>query len=68
MHSLPPFAVHFLARPIKASPQTVVLFVRITIARRRVEISLKRRMPVENWDTQAGCAMGDKRLMQEINP
>ena len=52
MKSTNPFAVHFIARPLKATPGEALLYVRISIARKRLEISLKKKVPVERWDSR----------------
>lgn len=68
MKSANTFAVHFIARPLKAHPQEALIYVRITVSKKRLEISLKKRIPVECWDVKAGCIKGNKRLSQELNP
>lgn len=67
MKSTNPFAVHFIARPLKAAPGDALLYVRISIARKRLEISLKKKVPVEYWDSKGVCLKGNKKRMQERN-
>jgi site-specific recombinase XerD len=68
MKSTYPVGVHFIARPLKATPSDALLYVRISISRKRLEISLKRKVPVEHWNPKGGCLKGNKKLMQELNP
>lgn len=62
------FAVHFLARPIKLSPTEAILYVRISVGRKRLELSLRKKIPVEFWDVKKGLVKCPKMMMQELNP
>lgn len=62
------FAVHFIARPIKVLPSEALLYVRISVGQKRVEISLRKKIPLEHWDVKSGCIKSNKKLMQELNP
>lgn len=62
------FAVHFLARPLKVLPNEAMIYVRVSVGRNRLELSLRRKIPLEHWDVRSGCIKGDKKLMQELNP
>jgi integrase len=68
MKSTNPFSVHFVARTLKTTPGEVHLYVRITVAKKRLEISLKKKVPAEQWDVKSGSVSGNKKLMQELNP
>src|ERR1044072_5401645 len=68
MTSTNTFSVYFIARPIKAIPNEALIYVRLTVSKKRLEISLKKKVPVEYWDKKSGCVKGNKKLMQELNP
>lgn len=68
MKSANTFGVHFIVRPLKATPGEALIYVRISVSRKRLEISLKKKIPIENWNVKGGCIKGNKKLAQELNP
>ena len=67
MKSTNTFGVQFVAR--KAAIQgELLIYVRVTINKRRAEISLKKTIKAAFWDNKAGRVMGDKKAMKELNP
>ncbi|WP_132053079.1 site-specific integrase [Pseudocnuella soli] len=68
MKSTNPFSVHFVARTFKTTPGELHLYVRISVAHKRLEISLKKKVPADQWDVKSGSVKGNKKLMQELNP
>ncbi len=68
MRATNPFAVHFIARPVKATPSDALIYVRICVAKKRLELSLKKNVPLQHWDVKAGCIKGNKKLMESLNP
>lgn len=68
MNSTNLFTVHFIARPLKSNPGEAQIYVRITVSRKRLELSLKKKVPITCWDVKSGCVTNDKKLAQELNP
>lgn len=48
------FAVIFFTRKSRTNSRKLLIYARITINGKRVEISLKRRISVCNWDSSKG--------------
>ena len=58
------FGIHFVLRSNKIIDGTAPIHARITVNTSRCEISIKRRIPVDNWNKGKGMAKGKS---QEIN-
>lgn len=54
------FSVHFIARPLQSFPGEVQIYVRITISKKRLELSLKKKVPIQYWDVKNGAVTGIK--------
>lgn len=65
MKSTNTFGVYFIARPIKTNPNEALIYVRITVNKKRMEISVKKKVPIKNWDVKGGYIKGNKRLAQQ---
>jgi integrase/recombinase XerD len=66
MKSTNTFGVHFIIRPLKRNNQSL-LYVRIVVNKRRIEISLKRTIDPELWDSASGCAKAIRETARELN-
>ncbi|MGZ3840110.1 MAG: site-specific integrase, partial [Flavisolibacter sp.] len=67
MKSTNTFGVQFVARKTNGS-EDVQIYVRITVNKRRAEISLKKTVNAAYWDNNAGRVKSDKKAMKELNP
>ncbi|MDB5207382.1 MAG: Arm DNA-binding domain, partial [Flavisolibacter sp.] len=65
MNATPPFAVHFLARRTPSLPGEAMIYLRISVARKQLELSLRKKVPRHCWDVKGGCVKGDKQLAQQ---
>jgi len=59
--------LRFIARPANSSGQ-LHIYVRITVKKRRVEISLQKTVARSHWDAKIGCACCNRDVMRKINP
>src|SRR5688572_11684013 len=62
------FGVHFVARPKKANPNELWIYVRVSVHQKVAEISLKRKVEAQYWDQAGECIRGNKKLQQEVKP
>ena len=60
MNSTNLFTVHFIARPFKTTPGVAQIYARISVSRKRLELSLKKKVPIHCWEAKRGCVTGDK--------
>ncbi|NYJ28686.1 site-specific integrase [Allomuricauda sp. ARW1Y1] len=61
------FAVSFYTRKSKRSADQLALYVRITVDKKRSEISLKRTVFTKNWDTNRNKVRGSSAHIRELN-
>jgi len=61
------FSILIWANKAKATKTGLPLFARVTIDGRRAEISLKRKVPINKWDSKSGKAHGNSREARELN-
>ena len=62
------FGVRFITRKIKSTENQGLIYVRITVNGKRLEISLKRTVDLLYWDQKEGCVKGNKELEGHHNP
>ena len=60
-------AVFFFTRKKRNNPDKLDIYIRITVNQRRAEISLKRDIPVCNWDVLRGRANGNTPNIERLN-
>ncbi len=68
MKSTKTFGVRFIIRTHKNDLQHGLVYARITVDGKRIEISLKRTIDPELWDSRAGCVKGNKDAARQLNP
>lgn len=61
------FSISFFARKKKEQPELALLYVRVTVNGKSLEISLKRTVPVIRWNQSAGKMLGASMESQHIN-
>ncbi|MGM0933271.1 MAG: site-specific integrase [Bacteroidota bacterium] len=61
------FIISFFIRKKKNQPEVANLYARITVNGRRLEISLKRTLPVEQWLPDAGRVAGFSKEVIQLN-
>ena len=62
------FGVQFITRGVKDNSNEALVYVRITVNKKRHEISLKRSVDVLYWDKKEGRIKGNKDLARQLNP
>ena len=60
-------AVIFFTRKKRNNPDKLDIYIRITVNQRRAEISLKRDVPVCNWDVLRGRVKGNTPNIERLN-
>ncbi len=61
------FSISFFARKKKEQPELALLYVRVTVNGKSLEISLKRTVPLTKWNQSAGKMLGTSMESQHIN-
>lgn len=61
------FGIQFIVRSNKAKNGTVLVYVRISVDGRRIEISLKKSIAPNDWDSLKGKAKGSRAEVKELN-
>ncbi len=68
MRSNNSFGIHFIIRSAKnPDDELATVFARVTVNGRRTEISLKKKVRVQNWDEAKGKARGSKEETRRLN-
>lgn len=67
MKSTKTFSISFLARKCKPNSSTGLLFARISVNQTRVEYSLKRKVPIDDWDKKKGRCISKGHYTKVIN-
>src|SRR5690606_38240406 len=67
MKSKHTFTVIFFTRKSRSSQKQLSIYVRITINGKRSEISLKRVMPVKDWDSNKNRGRGSSQTVRILN-
>ena len=62
------FGVQFIGRRLRGNPHEAVIYVRITVSKKRIEISLKRTVDPLYWNRSAGRIKGNKEIERRLNP
>ncbi len=61
------FGIQFIIRKNKAKEELAPIYARVTVDARRVEISLKRWINPEDWDSIKGKAKGSRSEIKSLN-
>lgn len=61
------FSVLFFVRKAKDDTSKLSVYARITVDGRRTELSLKRSVPVNDWDTSKGRGRGTSPEIRSLN-
>ncbi len=67
MNSKSTFGIHFVLKNSKVIDGTAPIYARITVDTNRVEISVKKRITVTNWNKGKGMAKGKSRKISRLN-
>lgn len=67
MRTVKTLGIHFWVNKQKEIDGEVLLYMRITIDKKRVNISLKRKVPLELWDFKHRKMIGNSAKAKEIN-
>ena len=59
--------INFFVRKKRNDPNIYDIYVRITVQKERAEISIKRDIPVRNWDKTRGKAFPINRTLEDLN-
>ncbi|HKO78893.1 MAG TPA: site-specific integrase [Chitinophagaceae bacterium] len=68
MKSTNNFAVRFILRHTNNNLPEAVIFARIIVDKKQVEISLNKSIDPASWNREKQCAFGSKELVRRINP
>lgn len=61
------FGIHFVLKKAKIIDGTAPIYARITVDSKRCEISVKKRIPVTNWNKGQGMAKGKSPEIARLN-
>nr|WP_320000283.1 site-specific integrase [uncultured Draconibacterium sp.] len=61
------FGIHFVLKRAKTRHGTAPIYARITVDSNRCEISVKKRIPVTNWNKGQGMAKGKSSEIARLN-
>jgi len=61
------FSILVWANKSKATNDGLPIFARITIDGKRAEISLKKKVQEEKWDSHSGCMKGTNEEARTVN-
>ena len=61
------FGIHFVLKRAKTRHGTAPIYARITVDSNRCEISVKKRIPVTNWNKGQGMAKGKSFEIARLN-
>ncbi|MDT0650601.1 site-specific integrase [Autumnicola edwardsiae] len=61
------FSISFFIRKKKKQPELALLYARVTVNSKSLEISLKRTLPVNRWNQSAGKILGNSAESYQIN-
>ncbi len=67
MNSKSTFGIHFVLKSSRVINGTAPIYARITVDTNRVEISVKKRIPVLNWNKGKGMAKGKNPEINRLN-
>src|SRR4030095_1948925 len=61
------FSVQFVIRTKKSNPREAIIYARINVNKKRLEISLKKSIDPALWDNAAECIKGNKPEAKQLN-
>ena len=61
------FSLNFWINGCRAENEEAIIYARITVNGKRANISLKRKVPVESWDSSKGLVCGSKPFAKSLN-
>ena len=61
------FGVHFIVKMSKLIDGKVPIFARIVVESHRVEISMKQRVKLDQWDKSKGMGRGNRQEILDLN-
>lgn len=61
------FSLNFWINGCRAENEEAIIYARITVNGKRANISLKRKVPVESWDSSKGLVRGSKPFTKSLN-
>ena len=61
------FGIQFITRTTKYEKDIGKVYARITVDKARVEISLKKSIPLDDWNKGKGCAKGSNPNAKLLN-
>ena len=61
------YGIDFITRNSNKSSYTGIVYARITVNKRRTEISLKRTVPLKDWDEVKGMGKGKSEEVRKLN-
>lgn len=61
------FSISFIIRKKKKQPELALLYARITINGKSLEVSLKRNIPLDKWNQAASKLIGSSMESRQIN-
>ncbi|MEH6657592.1 site-specific integrase [Leeuwenhoekiella marinoflava] len=67
MRTTKTLSIQFWADTRKTKDEEVLIYARITIDQKRLSISLKRKVPLELWDSQNKKVLGNSVLAKQTN-
>ncbi|GGZ61632.1 site-specific integrase [Mesonia mobilis] len=67
MQTIKTFSIHFWINKSKRKDSNAPLYARITVEKKRVEISLKQMAPIEKWDKRSQQVKGRSFESKQIN-
>ncbi|MEQ9442881.1 MAG: Arm DNA-binding domain-containing protein [Cyclobacteriaceae bacterium] len=67
MRSNKTFGIAFFVKKHRLTQGKVPIYVRIIVNRKRVDLSIKRKVAVDHWDEWKGAAKGNREDIQALN-
>ena len=67
MRSNNTFSILFYVKKHRANNGEVPIYVRITVDKKRVDLSIRRRVALERWDENRGVAKGNRQNSRMLN-
>ncbi|WP_167597181.1 site-specific integrase [Leeuwenhoekiella sp. ZYFB001] len=61
------YSLNFWINGCRAENEEAIIYARITVNGKRANISLKRKVPVESWDSSKGLVRGSKPFAKSLN-
>ncbi len=61
------FSIRFWADVKKAKNNRALIYLRLTVNQKRLSLSLKRRIPLDIWDSKSQCVRGNSNEARQVN-